>query len=104
MLSLVVSCYGNKNNVYSKKIGVVKESNMYDIDRIENGIVVLISKDLKKVKKIKESYFKKEIKEGYQVTYIDGEVYVNKNDKLRDKITKLQFELNPENKKLSLNL
>ena len=104
MLSLITSCYGNDNQVYSKKLNIFINSDIYDVDKIENNIVVLISRDLKKVRKIKLSFFKKEIKEGDMVSYVDNEVYINKNNKLKSRIMKLQFELNKENQKLSLNL
>ena len=104
MLLLLTSCYGNNSDLYSKKLHITNKAKVYDVDKIENNIVVLISKDLKKVKKIKLSFFKKEIKEGDQVTYIDGEIYVNKNQKLKSEVSKVLFELNPENKKFSLKL
>lgn len=104
MLLSLTSCYGNNNDLYSKKLNIANKAKIYDVDRIENNIVILISRDLKKIKKIKLSFFKKEIKEGYQVTYIDGEIYVKNNKKLESKVSKLLFELNPENKKYSLNL
>jgi hypothetical protein len=103
-LLLLASCYGNDNELYSKNLEVITKVKIYDIDRIENNIVILISKDLKEVKKMKLSFFKKEIKEGYQITYIDGEIYISKNNKLKSKISKILFELNPENKRYSLNL
>jgi len=105
MLAFVVSCYGNNSDIYSKKTTeIINNAKIYDVDRIENNFVILISKDLKTVKKIKLSSFKKEIKEGYQITYVDGDIYIKKNKKLNAKISKLLFELNPENNKLSLNL
>ncbi len=104
MLLSLISCYGNNNDLYSKSLNIINKAKVYDVDRIENSIVVLISKDLKEIKKIKLSVFKKEIREGYQVTYINGEIYVNSNKKLESKVSKILFELNPENKKFSLNL
>jgi len=100
----ITSCYGNNNDLYSKKLVVHSNSNIYDVDKIENDVVVLISRDLKKVKRIKKSFFKKEIKEGYMVTYLDDDVYINDNKKLKSQIMKLQFELNKNNKKLSFKL
>jgi len=100
----ITSCYGNNNDLYSKKLVVHSNSNIYDVDKIENDVVVLISRDLKKVKRIKKSFFKKEIKEGYMVTYLDDDVYINDNKKLKSQIMKLQFELNKDNKKLSFKL
>jgi len=100
----ITSCYGNNKELYSKKLLIHDSSSIYDVEKIENGIVVLISRDLKKIKKIKKSFFKKEIKEGYMVTYIDDEIYINNNKKLKSEIMKLQFELNEENNKLSFKL
>jgi hypothetical protein len=104
LLTTFVSCYGNNSDLYSKEPVISTIHKTYDVDKIDNNIVVLVSKDLKNVKKIKKSFFKKEIKEGYQVTYIDGEIYVSKNKKLKAEISKILFDLSPENKKLSLKL
>ena len=104
MFLLISSCYGNKSDVYSKKLNIVNNSQVFDVDNIENNIVTLISRDLKKVKKIKLSFFKKEIKEGYMVTYVNEDIYVSTNRKLKSKIMKLQFELNSKNQNLSMKL
>jgi len=104
MLLLVSSCYGNETELYSKKLNIVSNSQIFDVDKIENNIVTLISRDFKKVKQVKLSFFKKEIKEGYMVTYINEDIYVSNNKKLKSKIMKLQFELNTNNQNLSMKL
>ena len=108
LLFTATSCWGtpkgNPKESYSKKLPSLSLSSIYDVDRIDNGIAVLVSRTLKKTVYIKVNDFEFDICEGDRIIYMDGKIYRNSNKKLKKDIIKLQKELLEKDMRLSLNI
>ncbi len=100
---ILISCNEN-HDLYSQNIdNLIKTIKKYDVEQIQNNTVILISKDLQEIKKIKKNNFKN-INEGDEIIYKGDEPFIENNNKLKHKIKTLIEQLNKQNKNLEIKL
>ncbi|MBN2694930.1 hypothetical protein JXR93_09730 [bacterium] len=96
--TVLTSCYGKSDDVYSKNFKNSYNSEIFEVDAIYNSVARVISKDGKIEKEIILSKKYKNIKEG-DIVVINGETIIKQNsDKLKHDIERVQQQLqNREN-------